>query len=75
MGVLQVYTVDKGEDSLLHTPLGGTSLTNEVRGRLKAHIAFWVRIDAPEFILDTIRHRYKIPFPHEPTRMITSQQE
>ena len=66
MRVLQVYTVDKGEVSLLHTPLGGTSLTNEVRGRLKAHIAFWVRIDAPEFILDTIRHAYKIPFIHEP---------
>ena len=31
MRVLQVYTVDKGEVSLLHTPLGGTSLTNEVR--------------------------------------------
>ena len=50
MCVLQVYTVDKGEVSLFHTPLDGTSLTNEVRGRLKAHIAFWVRIDAPEFI-------------------------
>ena len=43
---------------------------NEVRGRLKAHIAFWERIDAPEFMLDTIRHGYKIPFLHEPTRMI-----
>ena len=70
MRVLQVYTVDKAEVSLLHTPLGGTSLTNELRDRLKAHIAFWVRIDTPEFILDTLRHGYIIPFIHEPTRMI-----
>ena len=70
MRVLQVYTVDKAEVSLLHTPLGGTNLTNELRDRLKAHIAFWVRIDAPEFILDTIRHGYKVPFIHQPTRMI-----
>ena len=70
MRVSQVYTVDKGEVSLLHTPLGGTSPTNEVRGRLKAYIAFWVRIDAPEFILDTLRYGYTIPFLHEPIRMI-----
>ena len=65
MRVLQVYSVNKGEVSLLHTALGGTSLTNEVRGRLKAHIASRVRIDAPEFILHTIRHGYKIPVIHE----------
>ena len=70
MRVLQVYTGDKGEVSSIYTPSGGTRLANEVRGRLKAHIALWVRIDAPEFILDTIRHGYKIPFIHEPTRMI-----
>jgi len=70
MRVLQVYSVDKSEVSLLHPPFCGASLTNEVRGRLKAHIAFWVRIDTPEFILDTIRQGYKIPFIHEPTRMI-----
>ena len=70
MHVLQVYTGDKGEISSIYTPSGGTRLANEVRGRLKAHIALWVRIDAPEFILDTIRHGYKIPFIHKPTRMI-----
>ena len=68
--VLQVCPIDKGEVSFLHTPFGATSLANKVRGRLKSHIAFWERIDAPEFILDTIRHGYKIPFIHEPTRMV-----
>ena len=33
-----------------------------VKGRLKCHISFWREIGAPEFIIDTIRHGYKIPF-------------
>ena len=37
---------------------------------LKVHIAFWERINAPEYILDTIRHGYKIPFLHEPEKMV-----
>ena len=32
-----------------------------------------MRIDAPEFILDTIRNGYKIPFLHGPTRMIMTK--
>ena len=33
-----------------------------VKGRLKCHISFWRQIGAPEFIIDTIRHGYKIAF-------------
>jgi hypothetical protein len=33
-----------------------------VRGRLKEHLRFWEQIEAPQFILDTIRSWYKIPF-------------
>jgi hypothetical protein len=33
-----------------------------VRGRLEEHLRFWEQIEAPEFILDTIRSGYKIPF-------------
>ena len=47
-----------------HTP----NMSNNVRGRLKQHIAFWERIEAPSFILDTIREGYKIPFKFEPPR-------
>ena len=43
-------------------------MSNNVRGRLKQHIAFWERIEAPSFILDTIREGYKIPFKFEPPR-------
>ena len=45
----------------IHTP----NMSNNVRGRLKQHIAFWERIEAPSFILDTIREGYKIPFKFE----------
>ena len=38
--------------------------------QVKSQYCFLGRIDAPEFILDTIRHGYKILFIHEPTRMI-----
>ena len=72
MHVLQVYMGDKGEVGSIYTPSGGTRFANGVRGRLKACIAFWVRIDAPEFILDTILYGYKIPFIHELTRMIVT---
>ena len=41
-----------------HTP----NMSNNVWGQLKQHIAFWERIEAPSFILDTIREGYKIPF-------------
>ena len=41
-------------------------MSNNVWGRLKQHIAFWERIEAPSFILDTIREGYKIPYKFEP---------
>ncbi|XP_078688642.1 uncharacterized protein LOC144920363 [Branchiostoma floridae x Branchiostoma belcheri] len=37
-----------------------------VRGRLKKNIAYWERCGAPEFILDTIREGYKLPFKELP---------
>ena len=33
-----------------------------VRGIMKANIEFWKSIGAPDFIIDTIEHGYKIPF-------------
>ena len=33
-----------------------------VKGRLAKHIDFWVKIGASDFILDTIRNGYVIPF-------------
>ena len=32
-----------------------------VKGRLKAHVQFWERINAPSFITECIREGYKIP--------------
>lgn len=39
-----------------------------VKDRLNRHIDFWEKIGASEFILDTIRHGYKIPFYSVPQR-------
>ena len=50
-----------------HTP----NMSNNVLGRLKQHIAFWERIEAPSFILDTIREGYKIPFKFEPRALLS----
>ena len=33
-----------------------------VKGRLKAHVQFWERINTPSFITECIREGYKIPF-------------
>ena len=33
-----------------------------VIGRLKTHFDMWEKIGAPDFILDTIWNRYKLPF-------------
>ena len=66
--VLQVCSEQKGEISLMSPVI--MNVTPTVKGRLKAHIAFWERINAPEYILDTIRHGYKIPFLHEPDQMV-----
>ena len=69
--VLEVQLKQSGEFSKgspssagSHTP----NMSNNVWGRLKQHIAFWERIEAPSFILDTIREGYKIPFKFEPPR-------
>ena len=41
-----------------------------VKGRLKAYIRFWQDIGAPQWVLDTIRHGYVIPFTSLPTRIL-----
>lgn len=34
-----------------------------VKGRLRAHLPFWVEIGAPPWVLETIRSGYVIPLP------------
>jgi len=41
-----------------------------VKGRLKAHIDFWVSISAPQWVLSTIRSGYVIPFSVLPTGIL-----
>ena len=41
-----------------------------VKGRLKAHIRCWQDIGAPQWVLDTIRHGYVIPFKLLPTNVL-----
>ena len=38
-----------------------------VKGRLRAHLSFWVEIGAPPWVLDTIRSGYVIPFESTPS--------
>ncbi|CAB4027771.1 Hypothetical predicted protein [Paramuricea clavata] len=68
MCVLQVQSYGKGE--FVCTGINGRSQlptqTCQVRGRLKQHIQFWEAIEAPKFILNTIREGYKIAFLVEP---------
>ena len=69
--VLEVQLKQSGEFSKGSPSSAGSrtpNMSNNVRGRLKQHIAFWERTEAPSFILDTIRERYKIPFKFEPPR-------
>ncbi|CAB4032640.1 Hypothetical predicted protein [Paramuricea clavata] len=40
----------------------------QVKGRLKAHVEFWVKIQAPNFIIQCITEGYKIPFYETPPR-------
>lgn len=68
--VLKVCPTNKGEVTILSRSPGEAASANNVRGRLRAHIAFWETINAPQFILETIRHGYKIPFIHEPAKLI-----
>ena len=39
-----------------------TVVTPSVKGRLKEHIPFWIKIDAPNFVLSVIQEGNKIPF-------------
>jgi hypothetical protein len=39
-----------------------TVVTPSVKGRLKEHITFWIKIGAPNFVLSIIQEGYKIPF-------------
>ena len=60
--VLEVHLEHKGE-TVSRPQKPNECLKNcSVRGRLKEHIKFWERIEAPAFIIDTIREGYKIPF-------------
>ena len=38
-----------------------------VKGRLKTHVQFWEDIGSPDFIIDTIKNGYTIPFLSTPT--------
>jgi hypothetical protein len=40
-----------------------------VKGRLAKHIEFWMNIGASDFVLDTIRNGYVIPFVNPPVSM------
>jgi len=54
------------EVQLFHFKKGKTayssSSSHSVRGRLKAHISFWRRLQPSDFILSSIHDGYKIPF-------------
>lgn len=43
-----------------------------LRGRLRAHIKFWENINTNNFILDTIRCGYRIPFKDTPLRSVSA---
>ena len=62
--VLEVQLTQSGEFSKGSPSSAGShtlNMSNNVRGRLKERIAFWERIEAPSFILDTIREGTKFP--------------
>ena len=59
---VQLFYFNKGEAAY------SSSSSHSVRGRLKAHISFWRRLQASDFILSTIYNGYKIPFLSTPPR-------
>lgn len=63
--VLEVNLECNGEYEQVVTPRESEPLP-QVRGRLKRHISFWEKIEAPEFIKNTIREGYRIPIKLEP---------
>lgn len=43
--------------------------TNDVKGRLTSLLNFWVEtLDASGFVLDMIKHGYRLPFPEYPSQ-------
>ena len=62
------YIKQKGE---LAIDCNGEKTQNlPVRGRLKKHLEFWINIGAPDFIVNTIREGYKIPFLIDPLQCV-----
>ena len=43
---------------------------NNVKGRLREHLQFWIDINAPQLIIDCIFQGYKIPFYSNPQRVV-----
>ena len=54
-----------------HGEVGGPNGPIEVKGRLKAHIHFWQKINAPSFILYCISEGYRIPFYETPVMVVS----
>ena len=50
-----------------HTP-APCELSISVKGRLKNHVEKWEQMGANKFVMDTIRHGYKIPFLRTPDK-------
>ena len=50
-----------------HTPVP-CKLSISVKGRLKNHVEKWEQMGANKFVMDTIRHSYKIPFLRMPDK-------
>ena len=59
---VQLFYFNKGEEAYF------SSSSYSVRGVLKAHISFWRRLQASDFILSTIHDGHKIPFLSTPPR-------
>ena len=51
-----------------HGEVGAPNGPVKVKGRFKAHIHFWQKINAPLFILDCTSDGYKIPFYETPVK-------
>jgi hypothetical protein len=68
--VIEVCVQDKGEVHSGDSANQPDGVLVSVKGRLKAHISFWGKIGAPQYILSTIENGYKIPFQSEPSRLI-----
>ena len=45
--------------------------SGHVKRRLRKRLSFWEQLGANEFVLDTIKHGYKLPFLHIPGESYT----